>query len=66
MVQEVLTYIIVAFAFVYAAYGLVKIFIPAKSKHKCTGHCAGCSLKSEITNQDKVSFLKGFQNGIKR
>jgi hypothetical protein len=48
MVQDVLTYITVGLAFLYAGYSTYKIFCDTKSKTTCSGGCSSCEEKSML------------------
>ncbi len=63
MIQEIITYIIVAFAFVYAIYGIIKIFIPSKNgkyKTSCSAGCSGCAMNRTVKSKVKVLHVKHF------
>ncbi len=57
MLQEILTYLIVASAFLYAGYSFYVIVMPSKKKKQtsCSGGCAGCSMKSAHEKNKLVS-----------
>jgi uncharacterized membrane protein YuzA (DUF378 family) len=47
--QEILTYIIVGAASVYALYQLVKIIISVKNNNsRCSGCSGGCEIKKQV------------------
>ncbi len=52
MIQEILTYIIVALAFAYTFYKLFHIIAESfkKSSGSVCGGCASCEFKSELKN----------------
>ncbi len=52
MIQEILTYIIVALAFLYTFYKLYRIIAESfkKSSGAVCGGCASCEFKSELKN----------------
>jgi hypothetical protein len=65
MVQEIITYLLVAYAFGYTLYGAYGLFRGAK-KSACAGGCgsSGCSSKSvlikEVRNGKKPFLMDSF------
>ncbi len=58
MIQEILTYIIIAFAFAYTIYNFVIFLIPKKNYangHACSGGCSGCEFKTKVKPEIKIS-----------
>jgi len=63
MIQEIITYLIVTFAFSYAIYGVVKMFIPPKNgvhKNSCSGGCSGCAMNRAVKPKNKAFQVKHF------
>ncbi len=58
MIQQILTYLVVAAAFSYAGYSFIKLFLPNKKNAKggCSAGCAGCSMKSELSERKSSEF----------
>lgn len=51
MIQEIITYIIIALAGIYTLYGIFRFFVPGKNSKKsaCGGACSGsCELKHKF------------------
>lgn len=57
MIQEIITYIIIAFAASYSLYSFIRLVIPSKNKSKliCSGNCGSCSVKNKISEELKFS-----------
>ena len=57
MTQEIITYIIVFSACLYAVFSAVKLFLPKKKniEHNCSSACSGCDLKNKTSKHFMVS-----------
>lgn len=60
MIQEIITYTVVALAFAYAIYSAVNIFIPSKKSKAgmCASGCSGCSVHKDFKKGQKFDFVK--------
>ena len=57
MVQEIITYTIIAAAVIYTLFRFAKIFFPSgnKKERSCCGSCSGCAVKT--LNFNKITVI---------
>lgn len=69
MIQEILTYIIVLFAFLYAGYKIFLVFIPAKKRmnkisrneafhSQGCNNCSGACVLKELTHSNEFTHVR--------
>ena len=66
MIQEIITYTIIATAVVYTLYSFVRTLIPTKNNnsHSSCAGCSGCAVKTLTSNKIIISEYNEFKKKI--